>query len=461
MKLWQGRFEGSSNELANIFNSSLSFDTRLATYDIKGSIAHVKMLKKQGIIDASDANEALNALSELLAEINDGSYAIEGDYEDIHMAVEEILTQRIGDAAKRIHTARSRNDQVALDMKLFAKEAIYELTGSLEALIAAFRSKAYSHLDDLMPGYTHMQKAQPITLAHHLSSYIEMLLRDRSRLQDCLQRMDTMPLGSGALAASTFDIDRHFLADELGFREPSANSLDSVSDRDYLLELLFCLSALMMHLSRFSEELIIWSSEEYAYVSISDAFSTGSSMMPQKKNPDILELIRGKAGRVYGSLITLLTVMKGLPLAYNKDMQEDKQTVFDAIDTALACMQILAVLLEECTFNTAKMLKSVQESFCSATDLAEYLVKKGCPFRDAHFIVGSLVKKCIAENKWLSELSLTELKEQSRLFEQDAYQSLDPKTSVYTKSAYGSPNPDIVRQYLDNIMLYQADSNKN
>ena len=451
MKLWAGRFEGESDTSADAFNSSLHFDRKLFVYDVDGSIAHVKMLQKQEIIEDSDAILCVKALETLKEEVVSGVLTIGDNYEDIHMAVESILTERIGDAAKRIHTARSRNDQVALDMRMYVKDQIRDLIKIITALLDGLKSIGLEHLDTLMPGYTHMQKAQPITLAHHLSAYIEMLVRDRDRLRDVYKRTNTMPLGSGALACSTFDIDREFVADALEFSEVTQNSLDSVSDRDYLIEFLNTLAIIMMHLSRFSEEVILWSTEEFGYITLSDAFSTGSSMMPQKKNPDMAELIRGKTGRVYGALFGLLTVMKGLPLAYNKDMQEDKEFVFDSVETVSDCLQIFNKMLATATFNKDRMAKAAIGSFVNATDMAEYLVKKGCPFRDAHFIVGKLVKDCIDKKLYLSDLSLQELNEASEYFENDIYKVLNVRTSLENKKMTGSPNPEVVRAYLDDV----------
>jgi len=450
MKMWAGRFEGEADELANQFNQSLSFDKRLALYDIEGSLAHVKMLARQGILSSEDGTALEAALLGLKGEIESG-LDIVGDYEDIHMAVEEILTSRIGDAAKRMHTARSRNDQVALDMKMYVKDEIKALASEISALIGAFRETGLKHLDSVMPGYTHLQQAQPITLAFYLAAYIEMFLRDRSRLEDCLSRMDTMPLGAGALASSTFDIDRFYVAEQLGFSGPSANSLDSVSDRDYVLELLSCLSILMMHYSRLCEEIILWSTEEFGFVTLSDAYTTGSSMMPQKKNPDMAELVRGKTGRVFGALLGMLTVMKGLPLAYDKDMQEDKESTFDALDTAHACTKILAAVISTAAFHTEKMRLGVQSGFLAATDLADYLAKKGMPFRDAHFVIGSLVKDAIKQGRGLASYNVEELKRFSGIFEEDALDVLNAANSVNQKTAYGSPNPYIVKEYLESV----------
>lgn len=451
MKMWSGRFESETDKSADDFNSSLRFDKALFAYDIEGSIAHVRMLEKQKVISEGDAVMCADALRKLKEQVFSGKYAIGETYEDVHMAVEAILTERIGDAAKRIHTARSRNDQVALDMRIYTKEQIHGISALVTELIGALKVLAHDNLETVMPGYTHMQKAQPITFAHHLCAYIEMFRRDRERLFDTYKRTDRMPLGSGALAGSTFDIDREYTAELLDFAEVTQNSLDSVSDRDYLLELLSDLSIIMMHLSRFCEEVILWSTEEFGYITISDAFSTGSSMMPQKKNPDMAELIRGKTGRVYGSLFGLLTVMKGLPLAYNKDMQEDKECTFDAIDTVCACLDIFRKMIAEVQVNHEKMLAATIHSFVNATDMAEYLVKKGCPFRDAHFIIGGLVKICVTRGIYLADLSLDELRSASPLFEADIYHVLDVRTSIHSKQMTGAPNPKVVKAYLDSV----------
>ena len=451
MKMWSGRFESETDKSADDFNSSLRFDKALFAYDIEGSIAHVRMLEKQKVISEGDAVMCTEALRKLKEQVFSGKYAIGETYEDVHMAVEAILTERIGDAAKRIHTARSRNDQVALDMRIYTKEQIHGISALVTELIGALKVLAHDNLETVMPGYTHMQKAQPITFAHHLCAYIEMFRRDRERLFDTYKRTDRMPLGSGALAGSTFDIDREYTAELLDFAEVTQNSLDSVSDRDYLLELLSDLSIIMMHLSRFCEEVILWSTEEFGYITISDAFSTGSSMMPQKKNPDMAELIRGKTGRVYGSLFGLLTVMKGLPLAYNKDMQEDKECTFDAIDTVCACLDIFRKMIAEVKINHEKMLAATVNSFVNATDMAEYLVKKGCPFRDAHFIIGGLVKICVTRGIYLADLSLDELRSTSPMFDADIYHVLDVRTSIRSKQMTGSPNPKVVKAYLDSV----------
>jgi argininosuccinate lyase len=451
MKLWAGRFENETDSMADDFNSSLRFDRALFVYDIDGSVAHVNMLGKQGIIPAEDASLCVDALNQLKKEVLSGKYEIGTDYEDIHMAVESILTERIGDAAKRIPTARSRNEQDALDMRMYTKAEMDAVCTLLTDLILVLKEIALNHLDTILPGYTHLQKAQPISFAHHLSAYIEMFLRDRERIRDAYKRTDRMPLGSGALACSTFDIDRQSVADALGFSEVTNNSLDSVSDRDYLIEFLSDLSMVMMHLSRFCEEVILWSTEEFGYITLSDAFSTGSSMMPQKKNPDMAELIRGKTGRVYGSLVTLLTVMKGLPLAYNKDMQEAKECVFDSVKTVKMSLSVFAKMIASATINKDKMLCAAVNSFVNATDMAEYLVKKGCPFRDAHFVVGGLVKDCIAKGIYLNDLSVKELKAASDYFDDDVYEILHVEKSLQAKKMKGSPNPEIVKAYLGSV----------
>lgn len=461
MKMWSGRFEGELNKAADAFNSSLAFDKRLALFDIEGSIAHVKMLAKQKIIPEGDAAVCLEALEELLQQAEMDLSVIDGDYEDIHMAVEAVLTERIGLAAKRIHTARSRNDQVALDMRMYAREAVMDLIARLETLINTLCNIALANTETLMPGYTHLQRAQPVTLAHWLAAYIEMFLRDTERLNETYRRINVMPLGSGALAASTFPIDREYVAELLKFDRITQNSIDGVSDRDYLIEVIFEASLIMMHLSRFCEEIIIFSTTEFSFITLPDAYSTGSSMMPQKKNPDMAELIRGKTGRVYGSLMTILTVMKGIPLAYDKDMQEDKEAAFDALDTASNCLLVFTGMADALIFNKETMRNASGQSFMNATDLAEYLVKKGCAFRDAHFISGSLVKLCSQKGCALSELTIDELRAESLLFEEDVYAVLSPETSIMAKTAEGSPNPGIVASYLKNIQNKIANTVKN
>ena len=397
MKLWAGRFQKETDTLVNDFNSSIGFDARLYQQDIRGSIAHAAMLGKQGIIEEHEAEKIIEGLKAILADIEDGKVEFSMDNEDIHMNIEAMLTQRIGDAGKRLHTARSRNDQVAVDTRLYVKEEIPAIIKQVLDLEQVLVKKAEANLDTVMPGYTHLQRAQPTTFAHYMMAYANMFKRDVTRLEDCLARLDECPLGAGALATSTYPVDRFQTAHALGFHKPTDNSMDSVSDRDYAIELMADLSILMMHLSRFSEEIVLWCSWEFKYVDLDDAYSTGSSIMPQKKNPDVAELVRGKTGRVYGSLITLLTVMKGLPLAYNKDMQEDKECVFDAIDTWKATIDIFAKMLDKTEFRMDQIEKQLSKGFLNATDIAEHFAKQGIPFREAHSIVGHMVKAC--ENK--------------------------------------------------------------
>ena len=439
MKLWGGRFTKEENQLVHNFNASISFDQKFYRQDIAGSIAHVTMLAAQGIITEEERNTIIDALHEICTEIENGSLEISAEYEDIHSLVESELIRRTGDTGKKLHTGRSRNDQVALDMKLYARDEIRETDQLLHTLLTTLLSLMEEHIDTYMPGFTHLQKAQPTTLAHHLGAYFEMLRRDCTRLADCRVRMNECPLGAGAMAGTTYPLDRAFVARELGFDCPTRNSMDSVSDRDYLLEFLSDLSILMMHLSRFSEELIIWNSNEYRFVEMDDAFSTGSSIMPQKKNPDICELVRGKVGRVYGDLMSLLTAMKGLPLAYNKDMQEDKEPAFDAIDTALACIPLFADMLSTMKFNKDVMEKSAMRGFTNATDAADYLVGKGVPFRDAHGIIGRLVLHCIDAGKGIEELTLEELQKFSDQFEEDVFEAISLRACVNRRLTAGAP----------------------
>ena len=408
MKLWAGRFQKETDTLVNDFNSSIQFDARLYKQDIAGSIAHAQMLGKQGIIEEHEVEAIVDGLKAILADIEADKVEFSVDNEDIHMNIETLLTQRIGDAGKRLHTARSRNDQVALDIRLWLRDEGEALQAGIRELIAALCSQAEAAAGYVMPGYTHLQRAQPTTFGHYMMAYANMFKRDVTRLEDCLERMDECPLGAGALATTTYDIDRFQTAQALGFKKPTDNSMDSVSDRDYAIELLSNLSILMMHLSRFSEEIILWCSWEFKYVELDDAYSTGSSIMPQKKNPDVAELVRGKTGRVYGSLITLLTVMKGLPLAYNKDMQEDKECVFDAIDTVELCVPVFAAMLDTLTVLPRNMRSAASGGFINATDCADYLTKKGMPFRDAYKCTGRMVAACIAADKTLEELTLEE-----------------------------------------------------
>ena len=439
MKLWAGRFQKETDTLVNDFNSSIGFDARLYQQDIRGSIAHATMLGKQGIIEEHEAEKIIEGLKAILADIDDGKVEFSLDNEDIHMNIEAMLTQRIGDAGKRLHTARSRNDQVAVDTRLYVKEEIPAIIKQVLDLEQVLVKKAKANLDTVMPGYTHLQRAQPTTFAHYMMAYANMFKRDVTRLEDCLERLDECPLGAGALATSTYPVDRFQTAHALGFSKPTDNSMDSVSDRDYAIELMADLSILMMHLSRFSEEIVLWCSWEFKYVDLDDAYSTGSSIMPQKKNPDVAELVRGKTGRVYGALVTLLTVMKSLPLAYNKDMQEDKEAIFDAIDTVELCLPVFAAMLDTMTVRTDNMRKAAGHGFINATDCADYLTKKGMPFRDAYTVTGHLVAQCTAQGKTLEELTMEELKAVSPLFEQDVYDALNLENCMALRSSYGGP----------------------
>ena len=444
MKLWGGRFQKETDSQVNDFNSSISFDQRLYKQDITGSMAHAAMLGRQGIISQEDAEKIIAGLSGILADIEAGKVEFSADNEDIHMNIETILTQRIGDAGKRLHTARSRNDQVALDTKLYTREQIPRLLEQLTALEKVLVAKAKDNLDTVMPGYTHLQRAQPITFAHHLMAYAAMFKRDMGRLQDCLDRMDECPLGAGALAASTHPIDRFATAAALGFDRPMANSLDAVSDRDYALELLSDLSILMMHLSRFSEEIILWCSWEFKFLELDDAYSTGSSIMPQKKNPDVAELVRGKTGRVYGDLMTLLAMMKSLPLAYNKDMQEDKEALFDAIDTVDMCLPVFTAMVDTMKVLPQNMYKAATGGFINATDCADYLAKKGMPFRQAYTMVGKLVTHCIQTGQTLDTLPLAEYQSISPLFGPDVYDALALSACVSGRKVFGGPAKESV-----------------
>ena len=439
MKLWAGRFQKETDTLVNDFNSSIQFDARLYKQDIAGSIAHARMLGKQGIIEEHEVEAIVDGLNAILADIEAGQVEFSVDNEDIHMNIETLLTQRIGDAGKRLHTARSRNDQVAVDTRLYVKQEIPVIIDQILNLEQVLVERAKEHTDTVMPGYTHLQRAQPTTFGHYMMAYANMFKRDVTRLEDCLERLDECPLGAGALATTTYDIDRFQTAQALGFKKPTDNSMDSVSDRDYAIELLSNLSILMMHLSRFSEEIILWCSWEFKFVDLDDAYSTGSSIMPQKKNPDVAELVRGKTGRVYGDLMSLLTVMKGLPLAYNKDMQEDKEPVFDAVDTVEMCLPVFAAMLDTMTVRTDNMRKAAGHGFINATDCADYLTKKGMPFRDAYTVTGHLVAQCTARGKTLEELTLEELKAVSELFEADVYDALNLENCMALRSSYGGP----------------------
>ncbi|MCL2062300.1 MAG: argininosuccinate lyase [Firmicutes bacterium] len=438
-KLWGGRFLHGTDSKADGFNSSVSFDKRLYKQDICGSIAHAEMLGRQGIIPREDAAAITHALKEILADIDSGKLVIDNAAEDIHSFIESQLISRIGEAGGKLHTGRSRNDQVALDMRMYVKVEIAAVKAQLNELLTILLTLAKKHLKDSMPGFTHMQKAQPITLAHHLMAYFEMFKRDYQRLSDCAARTDEMPLGSGALAASPYPLDREFVKQQLGFAAVTLNSLDAVSDRDFCIEFVFCCSALMMHLSRFCEELILWATDAFGFITLSDAYSTGSSIMPQKKNPDMAELIRGKTGRVYGDLIGLLTVMKGLPLAYNKDMQEDKETVFDAADTVNACLDVFSGMLKTAVFNTDAMRLSAKGGYTNATDAADWLVKKGLPFREAHGIIGKLVLYAISQNKPIEALTLKELKAISPHFDETVYSAITVEACVQARNITGGP----------------------
>ena len=439
MKLWGGRFQKDTDQLVNELNASISFDQRLYREDITGSMAHAQMLADCGIISQEDAAAIQAGLAGILADIEAGKVEFTADNEDIHMNVEALLTARIGDAGKRLHTARSRNDQVALDFRMYVREQIPVIVGQLLELETVLCRQAKNYQTAVMPGYTHLQRAQPISFAQHLMAYAAMFRRDVTRLEDCKARLDECPLGSGALAGTTYPIDRWETAQALGFAAPMGNSLDGVSDRDYALELLSALSILMMHLSRFAEEVILWCSWEFKFIELDDAYATGSSIMPQKKNPDVAELVRGKTGRVYGDLMSLLTVMKGLPLAYNKDMQEDKEPVFDAVDTVEMCLPVFAAMLDTMTVRTDNMRKAAGHGFINATDCADYLTKKGMPFRDAYTVTGKLVAQCTAQGKTLEELTLEELQAVSPLFEQDVYDALNLENCMALRSSYGGP----------------------
>lgn len=457
MKLWGGRFTKETDQLVQDFNASISFDQRFWRQDIEGSIAHVTMLAKQGILSREDRDAIIGGLTGIRNDLESGALEIDESFEDIHSFVEATLTERIGEAGKRLHTGRSRNDQVALDMKLYAREEIRLLDGLLKNLLQALYHIMEENLDTCMPGFTHLQKAQPITLAHHIGAYFEMFRRDRSRLQDIARRMNTCPLGAGALAGTTYPLDREYTAALLGFDGPTQNSMDSVADRDYLIELLSALSTVMMHLSRFSEEIILWNSNEYRFVELDDAYSTGSSIMPQKKNPDIAELVRGKTGRVYGALVSLLTTMKGIPLAYNKDMQEDKEMAFDAIDTTKGCIQLFTGMIATTRFNRAVMESSAKKGFTNATDAADYLVNRGVPFRDAHGIIGNLVLTCIEKGCALDDLSLEEFQAASSVFEKDIYEAISMKTCVEKRVTDGAPGPEAMRRVLEKYLEYLKD----
>ena len=439
MKLWSGRFGKDTDALVNDFNASIQFDQRLYKEDITGSMAHAKMLGACGIISMEDVAAILEGLQSILEDVEAGKVEFTADNEDIHMNVEALLTARIGDAGKRLHTARSRNDQVALDFRMYVREQIPVIVGQLLELETVLCRQAKQYQTAVMPGYTHLQRAQPISFAQHLMAYANMFSRDVTRLEDCAKRLNECPLGSGALAGTTYPIDRWETAKDLGFDAPMSNSLDGVSDRDYALELMSALSILMMHLSRFSEEVILWCSWEFKFIELDDGYATGSSIMPQKKNPDVAELVRGKTGRVYGDLMSLLTAMKGLPLAYNKDMQEDKEPVFDAIDTVEMCLPVFAAMLDTMTVRTDNMRKAAGKGFINATDCADYLTKKGMPFRDAYTVTGHLVAACTQQGKTLEELTLDELKAVSQLFDEDVYEAINLENCMALRKSYGGP----------------------
>lgn len=441
MKLWGGRFTKETDALVHNFNASISFDRKFYRQDIEGSIAHVTMLAAQDIITNEERDAIIGGLKSIMDDIASGALQITEKSEDIHSFVEENLILRVGDAGKKLHTGRSRNDQVALDMKLYTRAEILETDKELSDLLTVMLHIMEDNLHTYMPGFTHLQKAQPVTLAHHFGAYFEMFKRDRSRLSDIYKRMNFCPLGSGALAGTTYPLDRDYTASLLDFDGPTLNSMDSVADRDYLIEFLSALSIIMMHLSRFCEEIILWNSNEYGFVEIDDTYSTGSSIMPQKKNPDIAELVRGKTGRVYGALVSLLTTMKGIPLAYNKDMQEDKELSFDAIDTVKGCLRLFTGMISTMKFNKDVMAKSATRGFTNATDAADYLVKNGVPFRDAHTIIGRLVLYCIDKNVSLDELTLDEFKAESPVFKEDIYDAISLKTCVEKRNTIGAPGP--------------------
>ena len=447
-QLWGGRFTKETDKLVYNFNASIGFDQKFYAQDIEGSIAHVRMLGKQGILTTEEMEQIVACLEQIKQDVDSGKLEITDEYEDIHSFVEANLIERLGDTGKKLHTGRSRNDQVALDMRLYTRLQVLETDELLKELLTTILKIMKENTDTIMPGFTHLQKAQPITLAHHMGAYFEMFKRDRSRLYDIFVRMNYCPLGSGALAGTTYPLDREYTAELLGFFGPTLNSMDGVSDRDYLIEFLSALSTIMMHLSRFSEEIIIWNSNEYQFVEIDDAYSTGSSIMPQKKNPDIAELVRGKTGRVYGALMSLLTTMKGIPLAYNKDMQEDKELSFDAFDTAKGCIALFNGMLATMHFNKDVMRKSANNGFTNATDAADYLVNHGIPFRDAHGIIGQIVLYCIEKNMAIDDMSLEELQKFSPAFEQDIFEAISMETCVDKRLTIGAPSPQAMEQVI-------------
>lgn len=447
-KPWGGRFKEGTAKTLEEFSQSISFDRRLWQEDIEGSRAHAKMLCKQGIITEEELKQILKGLAEIEREIKEGKFQFKEELEDIHMNIEKALIEKVGSAGAKLHTARSRNDQVATDLRLYLRKRVNELIDLTEKFEKTLVNVAEKNIDTIMSGYTHLQKAQPVLLSHHLLAYAWMLERDRERLKDALKRLNLCPLGAGALAGSSLPIDRHFTAKELGFEEPIQNSMDAVSDRDFVLDVLYCGAMLMMHLSRLAEEIILWATDEFRFIELPDRFSTGSSMMPQKKNPDPAELIRGKTGRVYGNLLSMLTTMKGLPLTYNRDMQEDKEPVFDTIDTVSMSLRVITEMLPEIKFNKERMKEACGSGYTTATDIAEYLVKKGVPFRNAHEITGKIVLYCIEKGKNLNELSIKELKKFSPKIEKDLYAILTPEGSIEAKSSYGSTSKKSVKEQI-------------
>ncbi|MCQ2499990.1 MAG: argininosuccinate lyase [Lachnospiraceae bacterium] len=456
-QLWGGRFTKETDQLVYNFNASISFDQKFYRQDIKGSMAHVKMLAKQGILTEDERDQILAGLEGILRDVENGTLEITSEYEDIHSFVEANLIDRIGDAGKKLHTGRSRNDQVALDMKLYTRDEVEAIDELVKELLVVINRIMKENVHTYMPGFTHLQKAQPLTLAHHFGAYFEMFRRDRGRLADIHERMNWCPLGSGALAGTTYPLDRAYTAELLDFAGPTNNSMDSVSDRDYLIELLSALSTIMMHLSRFCEEIITWNTNEYRFVEIDDAYSTGSSIMPQKKNPDIAELVRGKTGRVYGALVSILTTMKGLPLAYNKDMQEDKELTFDAIDTVKGCLALFTGMIDTMKFRNNVMEASAKNGFTNATDAADYLVVKGVPFRDAHGIIGRLVLYCIDKDCALDDLTVEEFKQFSEVFDEDIYEAISMQTCVEKRMTIGAPGPAVMEQVIAANDAYLAE----
>ena len=457
-KPWAGRFKGKTSEIAEHFTESISFDNRLWRYDIEGSIAHAKMLRKQGIISQEDSEKIIKGLKEIAGEIENGKFRFREDLEDIHMNIEAALIRKIGEVGGKLHTARSRNDQVALDLRLYLREETEEIRSFIKEFQKTLLNIAVKHLDALMPGYTHLQRAQPVLLSHHLFAYVEMLQRDEERLKDTRKRINILPLGSSAIAGTTFPIDRVYVARLLGFDDISQNSIDAVSDRDFGIEFLSNAAILIMHLSRLAEELVLWSTEEFGFIDLPDAFTTGSSAMPQKKNPDVVELVRAKAGRIYGNLFSLLTIMKGLPLSYNRDLQEDKQPLFDTVDTVKSCLHVLNEMLPVIKFNIKRMHETAKEGYSTATDMAEYLVKKGLPFRRAHEVTGKIVLYCIEKKKKLEELTLKELNKFSPLISEDIYSFLKPEESVRGKKSAGSTSPEEVKRQIKRHMRRLSDT---